>query len=209
MRTFNKKGDQGETSLLYGGRVPKSSPRPEAYGAVDEAMSALGLARALCNSARVKEIVHSVQQDLSILAAELATELDHHEHRYSPVGRLAPAGRYSRPERGSSPPGANGVPPLGGLKEHNWVITAEMVDRLQQWIEQLESEIQMPKAFIVPGATVGSGALDLARSVIRRAERRTVALYRRRMLKNENLLSYLNRAADLVFALARYEETPR
>lgn len=175
MKTFNKKGDQGETSLLYGGRVPKSSPRPEAYGAVDEAMSALGLARALCNSARVREIVLSIQHDLSILAAELATELDHHDK----------------------------------LKEHNWVITAEMVDQLQQWIEQLEGEIQMPKQFIVPGATVGSGALDLARSIIRRAERRAVALRRRRMLKNENVLSYLNRAADLVFTLARYEEAQR
>ena len=175
MKTFNKKGDQGETSLLYGGRVPKSSPRPQAYGVVDEAMSALGLARALCSQARVKEIVYKVQQDLSILAAELATELDHHDK----------------------------------LKEHHWLITAEMVDRLQQWIEQLEGEIQMPKQFIVPGATAGSGALDLARSIIRRAERQTVALYRRRMLKNENVLSYLNRAADLAFTLARYEETAK
>ena len=175
MKTFNKKGDQGETSLLYGGRVPKSSPRPQAYGVVDEAMSSLGLARALSTNARVKEIVYKVQQDLSILAAELATELDHHDK----------------------------------LKEHNWVITAEMVDRLQQWIEQLEGEIQMPKQFIIPGATAGSGALDLARSIIRRAERQTVALYRRRMLKNENVLSYLNRAADLAFTLARYEEQPR
>jgi len=172
VKTFNKKGDQGETSLLYGGRVPKSSPRPQAYGVVDEATSALGLARALCTHARVKEIVYKVQQDLSILAAELATELDHHDK----------------------------------LKEHNWVITAEMVDQLQQWIEQLEGEFQMPKQFIVPGATAGSGALDLARSIIRRAERQTVALYRRRMLKNEHVLSYLNRAADLVFTLARYEE---
>ncbi len=172
MKTFNKKGDLGETSLLYGGRVPKSSPRPQAYGVVDEATSALGLARALCTQERVKEIVYKLQQDLSILAAELATELDHHDK----------------------------------LKEHNWVITAEMVDQLQQWIEQLEAQIQMPKQFIVPGATAGSGALDLARSIIRRSERQTVALYRRRMLKNENVLSYLNRAADLVFTLARYEE---
>jgi len=175
VKTFNKKGDQGETSLLYGGRVPKSSPRPQAYGVVDEAMSALGLARALCSNARVKEVVYKVQQDLSILAAELATESQHHDR----------------------------------LKEHNWVITAAMVDQLQQWIEQFEGEIQMPKQFIVPGATAGSGALDLARSIIRRAERRTVALWRRRMLTNEHVLSYLNRSADLVFTLARYEEQPR
>jgi len=172
LKTFNKKGDYGETSLLYGGRVPKSSPRPEAYGSVDEAVSALGLARALCTKTKVKDIVLSIQQDLSILCAELAAELEYHKQ----------------------------------LEDHQWVITAEMVDKLEQWIVQLEGEIEMPKAFIVPGATVGAGALDLARSVIRRAERRSVALFRRRMLKNEHLLAYLNRAADLVFTLARYEE---
>ena len=173
MKTFNKKGDGGETSLLYGGRVPKSSPRPEAYGVVDEAMSALGLARALCSNARVKEIVYGIERDLSILAAELATEPAHYEK----------------------------------LREHNWLVTAEMVNGLEQWIEALEGEIEPPKAFVVPGASAGSGALDLARSIIRRAERRAVALRRRGMLSNEQVLSYLNRAADLVFMLARYEET--
>jgi cob(I)alamin adenosyltransferase len=172
LKTFNKKGDQGETSLLYGGRVPKSSPRPDAYGTVDEAMSALGLARALSTKDKTKEIILSIQKDLSVLSAELAAEPEYRKQ----------------------------------LEEHHWVITAGMVDKLERWIVQLESEIQMPKAFIIPGATVGSGALDLARSIIRRAERRAVALLRRHMLKNEHVLSYLNRAADLVFTLARYEE---
>jgi len=173
VRTFNKMGDQGETSLLYGGRVSKSSPRPEAYGAVDEAMSALGLARALSAKARVKELLPLLQSELSTLCAELATEPEHYEQ----------------------------------LQARGWVITEEMVSRLERWIDELEAQVEMPKAFILPGATAGSGALDLARAMIRTAERRAVALWRRRMLKNTHVLSYLNRAADLVFVLARYEET--
>ena len=175
MRTFNKKGDQGETSLLYGGRVPKSSPRPQAYGAVDEAMSALGLARALATKPRVKEMVLQLQKELSTLCAELATDGDHYDQ----------------------------------LKEHNWIITEEMVNRLEEWINELEAKTEMPKEFILPGATVASGALDLARSMIRRGERQTVVLWRRKMIHNEHILSYLNRAADLVFTLARYEESAR
>ncbi len=50
MKIYTKKGDDGTTSLWYGGRVPKSDARPEAYGSVDEAASALGVARALCGT---------------------------------------------------------------------------------------------------------------------------------------------------------------
>ncbi len=175
MRTFNKKGDLGETSLLYGGRVPKSSPRPQAYGAVDEAMSALGLARALATKPRVKEIVLQLQKELSTLCAELATDGDHYDQ----------------------------------LKAHNWIITEDMVNRLETWIDDLEAKTEMPKEFILPGGTAASGALDLARSIIRRGERQTVVLWRRKMIHNQHILSYLNRAADLVFTMARYEESAR
>lgn len=71
MKTFNKRGDEGETSLLYGVRVPKSDPRCEAYGTVDEASSALGLAACFA-SPRVKELVRSLQEELIILSGELA-----------------------------------------------------------------------------------------------------------------------------------------
>ena len=76
MRTFNKKGDGGETSLLYGDRVAKSDPRCEAYGTVDEAVSALGLARHFCRP-EVRDIVLSLQQDLFGVGAELATPAQH------------------------------------------------------------------------------------------------------------------------------------
>jgi len=172
MKTFNKRGDKGETSLCYGGRVAKSSPRPEAYGTVDEAISALGLARALSKKTRVQEIVRSLQQGLSIICTELATDTEHY----------------------------------GKIKSKNWVVTTEMVDRLERLIDGFEQEMEMPKCFVVPGASPGSAALHLARTLIRKAERRAVGLYRDNMIENENVLAYLNRASDLVYTLACYEE---
>jgi len=173
MRTFNKRGDQGETSLLYGGRVLKSDPHCEAYGTIDEAVSALGLARALITKERVRDIVHDIQQELFIVGSELATAAD----------------QYHK------------------LVAKHRVVTKEMVDRLETVIDELEKDIEMPKAFIIPGASPSAAALDLARTIIRRAERRAVALKNQNMLPNERVLHYLNRLADLVYTLARYEES--
>ncbi|MEI7589855.1 MAG: cob(I)yrinic acid a,c-diamide adenosyltransferase [Deltaproteobacteria bacterium] len=69
---FSKKGDCGETSLLGGQRIPKYDLRPECYGTLDEASAALGVARALSNSEKIKTIILSVQKDLLTLGAELA-----------------------------------------------------------------------------------------------------------------------------------------
>ena len=82
----------------------------------------------------------------------------------------------------------------------------EMVDRLESLIDELNDEIRLPRAFIVPGATPGSAALDLARSTLRRAERRIVDLHQGRGLANQEVLRYVNRLADLLFVLARYED---
>jgi cob(I)alamin adenosyltransferase len=74
-RIYTKKGDDGTTSLWYGGRVQKSDRRTEAYGAVDEAASALGAARALCGpeEAEIAADILRLQDDLFIAGAELAT----------------------------------------------------------------------------------------------------------------------------------------
>src|SRR5215472_11289371 len=69
-------GDDGTTGLLGGGRAPKDDARIEAYGTVDEASSALGLARALTADERVREITERLQRDLYRLGAELATSPD-------------------------------------------------------------------------------------------------------------------------------------
>jgi len=171
MKTFNKRGDQGETSLLYGTRVAKSDARPEAYGTVDEAVSALGLARCWATK-RSQEIILPIQRELFIVGAEMATTAEHYEK----------------------------------LKSKNNIVTPQMVQHLEDLIDKLEAEVEMPKAFILPGGCPSSAALDLARSIVRRAERRAVSLRQANSLSNEEVLKYLNRLADLLFTLARYEE---
>jgi cob(I)alamin adenosyltransferase len=71
---YTKKGDDGTTGLWYGGRVPKSDLRPEAYGAVDEAASALGLARAAAGGEpEITADILRIQTELFVAGAELAT----------------------------------------------------------------------------------------------------------------------------------------
>ena len=87
-RIYTKFGDQGETSLLYGGRISKNNPHTEAYGITDEAVSALGLARALTDDVRVQDTLRELQRDLFTVAAELATEPDKYElfqQHFTPV----------------------------------------------------------------------------------------------------------------------------
>ena len=173
MKTFNKKGDRGETSLLFGRRVAKSDLRCEAYGAIDEAVSALGIARNLVTKTRVKEIILKVQKELFTVNAELATKPEDYE-------RLA----------------SSFTP-----------VTVEMVNELEDMIDELEAEVEMAKSFIIPGVTLGSAWLDLSRAIMRRAERRTVVLREKNEIDNDAVLQYLNRLADLLFTLARYEES--
>lgn len=76
---FTRSGDDGYTNLLGEGRVPKFHPQPEAYGSVDELSSALGLAKSLSESPKVKELTTQIQKDLYHLMAELAATEDHAE----------------------------------------------------------------------------------------------------------------------------------
>ncbi|MBI4298252.1 MAG: cob(I)yrinic acid a,c-diamide adenosyltransferase [Chloroflexi bacterium] len=172
MKIYTKRGDKGETSLLYGGRVSKTDPRCEAYGTTDEAVSALGLARALSQSSKVKAIVKRIQRELFTVGAELATSPE----------------EYSK------------------LKKHFSVVTPEMVTSLEHLIDELSEEVTLPRSFIIPGASPASSALDMARSILRRAERRVVTLSEEGRLPNPEVLRYLNRLADLVFMVARYED---
>ena len=80
MKIYTKSGDAGETGLLFGGRVPKNDPRCVAYGEADFATSAMGLARALSQDARVQEILLQVQREMFTLSGELATDIDNYEH---------------------------------------------------------------------------------------------------------------------------------
>ena len=72
-RIYTKTGDDGTTGLLYGGRVPKSELVTDAYGTVDEAVAALGVARALASTDVLREEILTIQRDLFVLGADLAT----------------------------------------------------------------------------------------------------------------------------------------
>jgi cob(I)alamin adenosyltransferase len=169
-RIYTKKGDDGTTSLWYGGRVTKSDARTEAYGSLDEAASALGAARSLCGAddAEVAADILRIQNELFVAGAELATAPDAADRLEDGVSR----------------------------------ITAEMVDALDGVIDRYMERVELPPKFVIPGGTPLSAALDIARAVIRRAERRVVALGEAEEISGE-LLRYLNRASDTAYAMAR------
>jgi cob(I)alamin adenosyltransferase len=92
------------------------------------------------------------------------------------------------------------------LQTHFSETTAEMVTALEEDIDEMLPQMKLPQAFIVPGASAGSGALDLARSMLRTGERRVVALHEDGKMPNPEVLRYLNRLSDLLFVLARFED---
>jgi cob(I)alamin adenosyltransferase len=93
-------------------------------------------------------------------------------------------------ERGKLEPGVSLVDPA-------------MTERLERRIDELVAERALPSVFIVPGANTASAALDLARSVVRRAERHVVTMERGGRVVNDEVRRYLNRLSDLLFVLAR------
>jgi len=172
MKIYTKGGDKGETGLLYGGRVSKADPRTESYGTVDEAISALGLARALSQDPYVKASTLDLQRELFLVGAELATDPTEY----------------------------------ATLQKHFNVVTPEMTQRWEKAIDKMAAQVELPAAFIIPGASAASGAMDIARTILRRAERRVVELHQKGLLVNEEILRYINRVADLAFMFARYED---
>ena len=92
------------------------------------------------------------------------------------------------------------------FKTHFRIIQKENVSQIENWIDDLTAQIDLPDKFTIPGASMASGALDLARSALRSAERRMVALYETDILTNQENLSYVNRLGDLLYVLARYED---
>lgn len=81
-------------------------------------------------------------------------------------------------------------------------VTAEMVDRLETWIDKYDAEAPEIQRFILPGGSQASSALHVCRTVCRRAERRVVTLARTQPI-NEEVRRYLNRLSDLFFTVAR------
>lgn len=92
------------------------------------------------------------------------------------------------------------------LEDGRTRVSADMVRDLEHDLVELEGNIEMPAEFVVPGETPTSASLELARTILRRAERRAVALQREGLVPGDNLIPYLNRLADLIWVLARAAE---
>ena len=85
-------------------------------------------------------------------------------------------------------------------------VTEEHVAGLERLAEELKAEVEIGHVFVIPGETLPSAALDLARAVVRRGERLAARLFHEGTIANAEVLRYLNRLSDLLFVLARYEE---
>ncbi|WP_426573406.1 cob(I)yrinic acid a,c-diamide adenosyltransferase [Aquihabitans sp. McL0605] len=169
IKIYTRKGDDGTTGLYGGGRVPKDSAAPEAYGTVDEAQAALGVARSLAErGGDLDRILIGIERDLWALMAELATEHDKAHKLVDGTSR----------------------------------VTAEMVAALEATIDDVTARFEQPTEFVVPGETQVSAHLDVARTVVRRAERRSMAV----VAEGSQVVPYLNRLSDLCWTLARWSE---
>ncbi len=172
MKVYTKRGDDGTTGLLYGGRVDKDDLRTSAYGTVDETVSALGMARAALPAGEWHDAVLTVQRELFVVGAQLATHVDHWPKLTEGVSLTTPA----------------------------------MVEALETRIDELTDRYPLPQEFVVPGGSQPGAAIDLARTVCRRAERFVVGMQRAELLPEDSPLRYLNRLSDYLFVLARAVE---
>jgi cob(I)alamin adenosyltransferase len=175
MRIYTRRGDDGTTGLLFGGRVHKDDARTDVYGTLDETVSCLGLARAGGLVPRVDDIVVRLQREMFVVGAQLATSAENQPKLQEDVSRVTP----------------------------------RMTGRAESDIDALIAEHPLPQEFVLPGATQGSAGIDLARSTVRRAERRAVTMDREGEVPDPEILRYLNRVSDLLFVLARFEESER
>jgi cob(I)alamin adenosyltransferase len=172
-KVYTRKGDDGTTGLFHGGRVAKDGPGPVAYGAVDEAVSALGVARAQAEQgSELDQLLVRLQRELFVVGAELATEPERRDKLEPGVSR----------------------------------VTSDMVDALEPIIDDVTTRFDPPQEFVLPGENPIAAALDLARTVVRRAERQAVAARSAGWLDESEVVPYLNRLADLVYTLARWQE---
>jgi cob(I)alamin adenosyltransferase len=172
MQIYTRTGDDGTTGLFFGGRVRKDDPRPEAYGTVDEAQAAIGWARAMGNQAGADR-----KLDETLVHAQ--------RDLWVLMAELAtlPANEHK-------------------LVDGKSRVTAEMVAAIEPLIDDATARFEMPRDFVIPGGTPVAAALDLARTIVRRAERAALAVASSR----SHAVPYLNRLSDLLWALARWQE---
>jgi cob(I)alamin adenosyltransferase len=172
VRLYTRKGDDGTTGLLYGGRVAKDAPSIVANGAIDEAQAFIGLARAeVARGSELDHVLVAVERDLWVVMAELAT---------------------ATPNRHKLSAGTS-------------LVSEEMVKALEQTIDGLGERFTMPTEFVIPGQNRLAALLDVARTVVRRAERLALCVDAAKE-PDAHALPYLNRLSTLLWVLARWQE---
>lgn len=176
-KIYTRRGDDGTTGLLYGGRISKASARAEAVGTGDEAVSALGLARAAAHASGDEEaaaMILDLQRGMAVLNAELMTSPAHWDR----------------------------------LTEGLSLVPESMAAELERLMDSLSERFEQPRDFVVPGNTALGAALDHAGRIVRRAERRLVALAESEEVRPQ-ALRYVNRLSDMLWMLARFAERGR
>lgn len=166
-KLYTGRGDDGTTGLYFGGRVPKDDDRPEAYGTVDEAQAAIGLARAASErGGELDAMLVRIEHDLYVLMAELATG-EENQHK---------------------------------LTDGQTKVSAEMVDHLETITDDVGGRFEFPTEFVVPGQSELSARLDIARTVVRRAERRAIPVAG----ADSHVVPYLNRLSSVLWTIGRW-----
>jgi len=175
-RIYTRTGDGGQTRLVDFSETSKTDLRVAAYGDVDEANSAIGVALAGGDlPGRAVEVLGLIQNELFDVGADLA----------NPV----------------PPPETK----LGPGQHHPLRITQDSVDRLEAWCDEFAADLPKLESFVLPGGTLGAAYLHVARTVTRRAERTGWAAREVEGDRlNPLALTYLNRLSDLLFILTRY-----
>jgi len=177
-RIYTRLGDGGETHLGDMSRVSKLEPHVEAYGTVDELNAAIGLARAQQGMPeRFGEWLARVQNDLLDLGADLSV----------PGGSAAPSG-------------AEDLDGEAAAQRSRLRITPAYVEWLERACDEVNDGLQPLRSFVIPGGNLAAAHLHVARTVCRRAERRSIAVGED---VNPEVVRYLNRLSDLLFILAR------
>jgi cob(I)alamin adenosyltransferase len=173
-KVYTRTGDSGETGLVGGKRVAKDSQRVEAYGAVDELNSIVGLARVFNEEDResgeghrfLDEVLCQIQDELFDLGSELATPPEFYQ-----------VGMYR--------------------------VGSDEIKRLEKWIDRCQKDLEPLQSFILPGGGRIGAYLHHCRTVCRRAEREILRLSREEEI-NGDALKYFNRLSDLFFVLSRW-----
>jgi cob(I)alamin adenosyltransferase len=173
-RIYTKSGDKGETGLAGGQRVPKDSPRIEAYGTVDELNAFVGLACVTCAEetaralrlGKLLDILLRVQHELFNLGSQLAT---------------LPMDLHPKQAR----------------------ITSVEIEQLEREIDAMNEDLPALRSFVLPGGTRLNAELHAARTICRRAERLAVGLARAEETPPE-AVRYLNRLSDALFVWSRW-----